>query len=140
MSLNVKLRLNNYFHTALLLFVTFSMTSCKTSPHLANTVVNNIDQQYKLSRINIINVPVEKGAVIELYKTILSKTLSSRCKWFPSDSAYTSLMQKKCGALRGTIAGVSRFLTEEDAAYMGYPVVNIHNKLHYLDLPDACLL
>jgi len=77
---------------------------------------------------------------IQFYRKVVSKTLASQCKWFPSDSTYTSIMQKKCGVVPGTIQGFSRFMKEEDAARMGYPLVEVNNKINFLDIPNDCSL
>ena len=49
-------------------------------------------------------------------------------------------MQKKCGVVPGTIQGFSRFMKEEDAARMGYPLVEVNNKINFLDIPNDCSL
>lgn len=77
---------------------------------------------------------------ISVYRNGIAKTLYSQCKWFPSDSTYTSIAQKKCGVLTGTMLGFARFMNEQDAAYMGYPTVHFRNHLNFVDLPNECTL
>lgn len=92
------------------------------------------------SGVAISNPVADASPSIQIYRNVLSKTLYSHCKWFPSDSEYTRLMQKRCGLAQGTLIGFSRFMREEDAAQMGYPIMKATNQLNFVDLPNACSL
>lgn len=108
---------------------------CQSAPNLPLRKVSALDQKYKLQR-QIKNSP--KGAAVSAYHQVFSKTLYSHCRWFPSDSRYAQIAQQKCGAGQGALMAFSRFLYEEDATKMGYPIVINDNHLESVNFPHEC--
>lgn len=143
MSLNVNQKENNFFlhrkaaGLACGFFFALLGLGCQLAP-LQNASLSSIDGRYRLQRAEVKNQSTD-GSIL-FYRGIVSKTLASHCKWYPNDSAYTDLAQKRCGLAQGTLSGVSRFMIEEDAGRMGYPTVRSGNSLHFVDIPNECSL
>ena len=114
----------------------FFVFGCQRHLIANNKQVSTIDTLYiQQSRISENTNTIS----VQLYRNVLSKTLFSDCKWFPSDSAYTQRAQNKCGPLKGALMGIARFMVESDAAQMGYPLVLVDHKIHFKDFPNECI-
>lgn len=119
------------------LLTSLGLSACQSLPLPAGQPLSGLDQKYKLKK-KLIAAPAE-GSVLA-YQNIFALTLYSNCKWYPSDSNFAQVAQKKCGTLRGGLMAFSRFLMEEDAVRMGYPLVIYENHLESVDFPDECWL
>lgn len=73
-----------------------------------------------------------------LYQNVLSKSMYSKCRWYPSDSQYLSLKTKECGAYRGTVLAFSRLMLENDADKISAGVVNESHHLRFVDFGVGC--
>ncbi len=101
--------------------------------------VSSIDSNYRLSKLESAYKPgAGDSPGVRAYRNLLSRTLGSHCRYFPSDSRYHLTLSKKCGPGRATIKSMSRFLLEYDAPQLGHPFVFEAGTLHYEDLPDDC--
>lgn len=116
----------------------FFALACQSQAPRPGIALSSIDSHYRLQKKSADNSEISPS--IRFYRGVISKTLASQCKWFPTDSSYTNLVQNKCGVISGTIQGFSRFMKEEDAARMGYPLVPVNNHLHFVDIPNECSL
>ena len=140
--MNVKLKPNsalNFKKAALIGSGFFFIVSCQTYPDLQNKQLSLVDSTYRLNRLDSSMQKSESTSIL-LYRNVVASTLATNCKWFPSDSVYTQVSQNKCGVVRGTLIGFARFMTEEDAAQMGFSIVNNKNHLTFMSLPDDCAL
>lgn len=96
-----------------------------------------IDAQFKLTRATW-GAATHRQEVGVLYKNLLARSISSRCRWFPSDSQYMNIVSRKCGSARGTLFAFARFMTEADAFRLGDGAVNDHNHTRFVDFKDDC--
>jgi len=71
-----------------------------------------------------------------LYKNFLAKSMSSRCRWLPSDSQYMNLKTVKCGQARGTIFAFARFMNESNAADISKDIVSDNHYIRFLNFGD----
>jgi putative component of membrane protein insertase Oxa1/YidC/SpoIIIJ protein YidD len=113
------------------------LSSCQFAPVVPAIQKSNIDAHFQYRQKQM---QKETSVQVRTYRNIVAPTLSSHCKWFPSDSRYAELAQKKCGAVRGGMMAFSRFLYEEDASRMGYSYINNNNHIEFVDFPDECSL
>lgn len=98
--------------------------------------VSAIDAQYQLQRNS--TQSQANSITVDSYRALLGPVLASRCHWFPSDSQYSRQMIGRCGIAQGMTRGFARFLSEPDAAQMGYAVFQKEGRLVFADLPNAC--
>jgi len=125
----------SHLHGGFFLFLCLALGACQSLPLPQPRQVSSLDQNYRLSR-NLKSAPASES--VQTYRQVVAKTLYNRCKWFPSDSRYAQIAQKRCGNFQGGLMAFSRFLTEEDAVKQGYPIVNNSNHLESVDFPDEC--
>lgn len=114
----------------------FILSGCQTAL-LPNSPVSRLDQEYRIQRALEAG---KAGVSVQAYRSFVSPSLSSHCKWSPSDSQFAVIAQKKCGAFAGGLMAFARFLNEEDAARMGFDIVNDKERIKYVDLPNFCWL
>jgi putative component of membrane protein insertase Oxa1/YidC/SpoIIIJ protein YidD len=100
--------------------------------------VSSLDQRYRLQKKLITSSEI--SAPVQAYREVLKPALYSKCSWFPTDSTYAVVAQKKCGALKGGMMAFSRFMFEYDAVKMGFPIINNHDHIESVDLVDDCWL
>ncbi len=101
-----------------------------------------IDARFKLSK-KLKSPHVAASDTTEvgvLYKNVFAKSMYSKCRWYPSDSQYMAIHAKRCGATRGTLLAVARFMTEHDAVHVADEVVNDHNHIRFVDFGGSCEL
>lgn len=100
-----------------------------------------IDAKYKLSRrLSLSGSHKSTNEISTLYKDFLSKSMYSKCRWFPSDSQYLAISSQKCGRTRGTLLAFSRFMTESDADKISEGIVNDDGHIRFLGFGDNCEL
>lgn len=98
-----------------------------------------IDAKFKLTRqLSAFRSTKSTNEIATLYKDFLSKSMYSRCRWFPSDSQYLAIVSQKCGRLRGTLLAFSRFMTEHDANNISEGIVNDEGHLRFLSFGQSC--
>lgn len=116
-------------------FFLFLMMGCQSFERPPLQQVSALDQRYRLER----HMKGTKASPsVQTYRQVVAKTLYSHCKWFPSDSRYAQTAQNRCGGVKGGMMAFSRFMMEEDAIKMGYPVINNHDHIESVDFPDEC--
>jgi len=121
-----------------LLITAATSSGCVSSTNAR--LASGIDAQFKLNRtIAAANRDaVSESPGVRAYQTILSQTLSSRCHYFPSDSAYHIVLAKKCGAIESTVRSMSRSMLEYDAASMNLPILLRREHVDFEDIPNEC--
>lgn len=85
------------------------------------------------------NEPRPRAVVAtSVYRDILGKTLFSRCKMWPHDSAAFDLLARRCGIVRATFRSAARLLLER-AAHPAFlqPLIR-DRQLRWLDEPRLC--
>jgi len=98
-----------------------------------------IDANFKLTRAQSKSrYEGSSNEVGTLYKDVLSKSMYSRCRWYPSDSQYLALISQKCGRAKGTLFAFSRFMMEADAGRISSGVVNDDGHVRFVDFRDYC--
>lgn len=103
-------------------------------------MVSGIDQDYKLGRSfskNALKNPKSPGT--SFYQSVLSKTLGSRCKMYPSDSAYNQVLAQKCPKWRAALKSMDRFYLEPNAQTAGLNTI-VKDGIYHVQLPDNCRL
>lgn len=96
-----------------------------------------IDANFRLQRqLKIKAAPT--NPLGSLYRGALGKTMYSHCRWFPSDSQYLEIATLHCGAPRGTVLAISRFMREYDAHRITDQFVNDRGLLRFLDFGKSC--
>ena len=76
--------------------------------------------------------------VHSLYRNVFSKTMYSKCRWFPSDSQFLAIKSKACGSATGTVLAFGRFMSEADAVMVGSEILNDHGHIRFYDLDSSC--
>lgn len=96
-----------------------------------------IDANFRLKRhLRVESAPTNQLGT--LYKGALGKSMYSHCRWLPSDSQYLEISTIQCGAFRGTISAISRFMREYDAHRLTDQVVNDHGLIRFVDFSKDC--
>jgi hypothetical protein len=75
-----------------------------------------------------------------VYRNILSQSIFSQCRMFPSDSELYDLRAARCGAAPAAVMGISRVLLEVTASSQVLPALIVGGRVRWLDLPpgDVC--
>jgi putative component of membrane protein insertase Oxa1/YidC/SpoIIIJ protein YidD len=111
------------------------LSACQMTSVQPSVQLSTIDQKFKLQKTQSKS---ETSWAVTVYRNVVAPTLSTQCKWYPSDSQFARGAQKRCGNLRGGVMAFSRFLYEEDASTMGYPFIINNNRIEFVDLPNEC--
>lgn len=112
-------------------FLIFALAGCV---NLQPANVSSIDSTYKFQKISRVSKESE-SATVSVYQKVLRPSLFSRCDYFPSDSAYSQNLAKRCGTIPSLFKTFDRFLREPDAGYLGLPMVNNNHGISFVDLP-----
>jgi putative component of membrane protein insertase Oxa1/YidC/SpoIIIJ protein YidD len=106
-----------------------------------NVSASLIDENFKLIKSSATKSSyTQENAVGNLYRGFLSKSMYSKCRWFPSDSEYLKLKSLECGQLRSTILAFARFMSENDASDLASEVLNDHGHIRFLNYKVGCEL
>ncbi len=100
-------------------------------------LVSGIDSQYRLKNTQLTSRNAASSTV-NIYQSVVSRTLASECKYFPSDSAYSQIISKKCGSFHSLMKTFDRFLRESDVAFLGSAMIPTGHKYRFLDIPEDC--
>lgn len=111
------------------------LSACQSLPSLPLQKVSVLDQHYILEK-KISGASAKPS--VSIYRNVVAKTLSTHCRWFPSDSRYAQIAQNQCGGVKGGLMSFARFLAEEDATKMGYPVIVNQGHLESVDFAHEC--
>jgi len=101
-----------------------------------------LDAQFRKQQLNLAQ---ERTAVAgdnllgTLYRKGLAQSMSTRCRWFPSDSEYLNLASRKCGFFWGTSMALGRFMLEADAYKLTADSVNDSDRIRFVDFEVNCL-
>ena len=98
--------------------------------------VGGVDARYMTTRGRATSVALATG----VYRNVLSRSLYSRCRMFPSDSELFDRRARTCGATVGAVLGASRLLLETEASPEILPVTFADGRLRWFDngAPTAC--
>lgn len=69
------------------------------------------------------------------YRDVLAKSIFSRCRMVPSDSAMFDVLLKRCGVVRAVLRSSARLLLERAATPAYLRPVRLHGRLQWLDPP-----
>ena len=73
----------------------------------------------------------------DVYRDGLALSLYSRCKLFPSDSAYYDLRASRCGVPSSVIVSIARLFLEEARGSRYLPSLFMEGRWRWLDLPNG---
>ena len=77
------------------------------------------------------------SAGVSAYQKLLRPVLGSKCRWYPSDSQNAQLLAQRCSPLKSIFGAYGRFLIENDASHLGYPILNGFKHLQFFDRVDC---
>lgn len=110
--------------------------SCATAPTLR--VESSIDATHRWSRVQQSRATRPADAGVAFYRAALSRTLGSRCTWYPSDSELAQWRFRRCDPVPTIYASMARWLAEPDAAYVGMPVAVIRGEALFIEERVSC--
>ena len=115
---------------------------CQTRPlierdKIKNFQVSSIDAHFKLRRLQNEGKHSE-STNIRVYQKLLRSSLYSQCDYFPSDSAYSQIIAKRCGSYAALFKTFDRFIREPDAGYLGLAMTANQNGTQFVNLPESC--
>ena len=99
---------------------------------------NIVDARASLQQPHPGGSATQTGTVV--YRRVLAPTWGAHCRMLPTDSVYFDRQVARCGAVPGTVAGVSRLLREVEASPETLVPVPAGDRVHWLDPPrsDGC--
>jgi putative component of membrane protein insertase Oxa1/YidC/SpoIIIJ protein YidD len=106
---------------------------------VTRTEISPTDAQYITSQQR----PVAESSTspgVSFYQKFAAQSLSSRCRWAPSDSQHARLTSARCGPLVSLLLTSARFLNESEAHAIGRPFVADDGRLSFFDLEEDCWL
>lgn len=119
------------------LFFIIALAGCA---NITPAHVSSIDSSFKFKKMNVVRT-VSESATVSVYQKVLRPSLFSRCDYYPSDSAYSQNLAKRCGTLPSLFKTFDRFLREPDAGHLGLPMVTNNHGISFIDLPpESCEL
>lgn len=119
------------------LYFTLTLAGCAS---ITPAHVSSIDSTFKLKKINVVQI-VSESATVSAYQKVLRPSLFSRCDYYPSDSAYSQNLAKRCGTLPSLFKTFDRFLREPDAGHLGLPMIVNNHGISFINLPpESCEL
>lgn len=102
-----------------------------SKPHSARAA-SRIDADFyfkqKLRREGVLEETRAQNSVEYLYKNFLGRSMYSECQWYPSDSQLMNLATRHCGAFRGTLLAISRFMIESEAHKVSSSLVHDYHQ------------
>lgn len=110
------------------------------SPSISSVPASSIDSRYQLQQTQHKIASTSGSPSVVFYQSVLRTTLGSHCQYFPSDSAYTSMISKRCPPAITMLKSFERYSREFDAAYLGLPIINVDGSNHFKDIPYECTL
>jgi putative component of membrane protein insertase Oxa1/YidC/SpoIIIJ protein YidD len=97
---------------------------------------SGIDAAYRWSRTSG-SAPGSPG--VGFYREVLSRTLSSDCRYFPSDSEHAQGLVRRCeNGPFPVVHAMARSIDEPNAGDLGYALVPIRGGLKYFRVKESC--
>jgi hypothetical protein len=90
-----------------------------------------LELHYRAARDGTARTAVTTAA----YRSLVARTLGSRCKMWPSDSRYFDQIAPRCGPVSSVVRAMARLFVERAAAPRFLPSVVHLGRLLWLDPP-----